>query len=81
MITHNHFSRDTTQGLTKLLKNHIYNSTVPLFFETNPEDIYTTPLICEHHDSYLYYTDTHSLVATLDEPPSFSIRFTSALYK
>ena len=69
-------TRDISQTLTQFLNNLIYNSTTPLSFETYPEDIYTTPLIREHHDSYSYYIDTHSLVANSEEPP-FSIPFTS----
>ena len=38
-------SRDTTQGLPKLPNNLLYNSTVPLSFETYPEYIYTIPHI------------------------------------
>ena len=70
-------TRDISQTLTQFLNNLIYNSTTPLSFETYPEDIYTIPLIREHHDSYLYYIDTHSLVANSEEPP-FSISFTSS---
>ena len=69
-------TRDVSQTLTQFLNNLIYNSTTPLPFETYPEDIYTTPLIREHHDSYLYYIETHSLVLNSEEPP-FSIPFTS----
>ena len=61
-------TRDISQTHTQFLNNLIYNSTTPLSFETYPEDIYTTPLIREHHDSYLYYIDTHSLVANSEEP-------------
>ena len=70
-------TRDISQTLTQFLNNLIYNSTTPLSFETYPEDIYTIPLIREHHDSYLYYIDTHSLVANSEELP-FSIPFTSS---
>ena len=77
------FALNTSQRITRdispliqFLNNLIYNSTTPLSFETYPEDIYTTPLICEHHDSYLYYIDTGSLVPNSEEPP-FSIPFTS----
>ena len=70
-------TRDISQTLTQFLNNLNYNSTTPLSFETYPEDIYTIPLIREHHDSYLYYIDTHSLVANSEEPP-FSIPFTSS---
>ena len=69
-------TRDISQTLTQFLNNIIYNSTTPLSFETYPEDIYTIPLIREHHDSYLYYIETHSLVANSEEP-LFSIPFTS----
>ena len=69
-------TRDISQTLTQFLNNLIYNSTTPLSFETYPEDIYTTPLIREHHDSYFYYIETHSLVLNSEEPP-FSIPFTS----
>ena len=69
-------TRDISQTLAQFLNNLIYNSTTPLSFETYPEDIYTTPLISEHLDSYLYYIDTHSLVLNSEEPP-FSIPFTS----
>ena len=70
-------TRDISQTLTQFLNNLIYNSTTPLSFETYPEDIYTIPLIREHHDVYLYYIDTHSLVANSEEPP-FSFSFTSS---
>ena len=69
-------TRDTSQTLTQFLNNLIYNSTTHLPFETYPEDIYTFPLISEHHDSYLYYIDTRSLIANTEEIP-FSIPFTS----
>ena len=69
-------TRDISHTLLQFLNNLIYNSTTPLSFETYPEDIYTTPLIREHHDSYLYYIATKSLLPTSDEPP-FSIPFTS----
>ena len=74
--TSQHVTRDISQTLTQFLNNPFYNSTTPLSFETYPEDIYTTPLIREHNDSYLYYFDTHSLVVNSEEPP-FSIPFTS----
>ena len=74
--TSQRITRDTSHTLIQFLNNLIYNSTTPLSFETFPEDIYTTPLIREHHDSYLYYIDTHSLIPNSDEPP-FSIPFTS----
>ena len=70
-------TRDISHTLLQFLNNLIYNSTTPLSFETYPEDIYTTPLIREHHDSYLYYIATHSLLPNSDEPP-FSIPFTSS---
>ena len=69
-------TRDISHTLLQFLNNRIYNSTTPLSFETYPEDIYTTPLIRDHHDSYLYYIATHSLIPNSDEPP-FSIPFTS----
>ena len=69
-------TRDISHTLLQFLNNLIYNSTTPLSFETYPEDIYTTPLIREHHDPYLYYIATHSLLPNSDEPP-FSIPFTS----
>ena len=74
--TYQRVTRDISQTLTQFLTNLIYNSTTPLSFETYPEDIYTTPPFREHHDFYLYYIDTHSLVANSEEPP-FSIPFTS----
>ena len=74
--TSHRITRDTSHTLIQFINNLIYNSTTPLSFETYPEDIYTTPLIREHHDSYLYYIDTHSLIPNSDEPP-FSIPFTS----
>ena len=76
--TQHRTKRELSQTVSKFLNNLIYNSTVPLSFETFPEDIYTIPLIREHNDSYLYYIDTHSVVETPDEPP-FSIPFTSPL--
>ena len=74
--TSQRITRDTSHTLIQFLNNLIYYSTTLLSFETYPEDIYTTPLIREHHDSYLYYIDTHSLIPNSDEPP-FSIPFTS----
>ena len=74
--TSHRVTRDISQTLTQFLNNLIYNSTTPLSFETYSEDNYTTPLIRDHHDSYLYYIDTHSLVLNSEEPP-FSIPFTS----
>ena len=74
--TSQRITRDISHTLLYFLNNLIYNSTTPFSFETYPEDIYTTPLICEHHDSYLYYIDTHSLLPNSDEPP-FCIPFTS----
>ena len=69
-------TRDISHTLLQFLNNLIYNSTTPLSFETYPEDIYTTPRIHhEHHDSYLYYIATHSLLPNSDEP--FSFPFTS----
>ena len=76
--SHSRISRDTTQILTKYLKNLVLYSTVPISFETYLEDVYTKLLIREHHDSYLYFLDTQLLVETPDEP-SFSIPFTSPL--
>ena len=76
--SYSRLSRNTTQIFTKYPKSLIYNSTNPLSSETHTEDIYTIPLIREHHNSYLYHIDTHSLVETPDEP-SFSIPFTSPL--
>ena len=51
--THYRFTRDTFQILSNILENLIYNYTVPLSFETYPEDIHTLPLIREHHDSLI----------------------------
>ena len=45
---------DISQTLTQFLNNLIYNSTTPLSFELYPEDVYTAPLIREHHVSYLF---------------------------
>ena len=47
-------TRDISYTLSKIFNNLIYNTTAPLSFETYPEDIYTNPLIREHHDSYLF---------------------------
>ena len=75
---HHCVPRELSQTISKFPNNLMYNSTVPLSFETFPEDIYTKPLIREHHDSSLYYIDKHSVVESPDEPP-FSIPFTSAI--
>ena len=69
---------NTAQIFRKSPKNLIYNETVPLRFETNTEEIYTKPLIREHHDSNFYYIYTRSLAETAGEH-SFSILFTSLL--
>ena len=76
--TSQRITREHAQTLSKFLNNLIYISTAPLWFETYPEDTYTILLIREHHDSYLYYIDTRSLVETHVEPP-FSIPFTSPI--
>ena len=69
-------TRELSQTPSNFPNILIYNSTAPFSLETYPEDIYTIPLIREHHDSYLYYIDTHSLVETpADEPPFFSFHF------
>ena len=49
--TSQRITRELSQFLSKFPNNLIYNSTAPLSFETYPEDIYTIPLIREHHDS------------------------------
>ena len=41
--THHRITREISQTLPKFLQNLIYNSTLPLSFETFPEDIYTNP--------------------------------------
>ena len=69
---------NTAQIFRKSPKNLICNEIVPLRFETNTEDIYTKPLIREHHESNFYYIHTHSLAKTAGEH-SFSILFTSLL--
>ena len=51
-----------------MTKQPIYNFTVPLPFESYPEGMYTTPLIGELHDSYLYFIDNHPLTETHAEP-------------
>ena len=63
--TSHRITREISHTLIQFLNNLIYNSTTPRSFETYPEDIYTTPLIREHHDSYLYYIDTGSLLPNL----------------
>ena len=65
--SHSRVSLETTKKLTKFHKNRIYISTVPLSLEAYPEDIYTLPVMREHHDSYLSYRDTLSLVETSDD--------------
>ena len=62
-------SRKNGHILTKFLKILIHNSTVSFCFETYTENIYTIPLFREHHDSYLYYIDNHSITSTPDEIP------------
>ena len=54
-------TRRVNESITNLFDNFRYNITKPLQFETYPEDIYTTPLIRDHHVSYFYYIETHSL--------------------
>ena len=54
-------TRDTTKYITQFTENLRYNTITPLPFEKFPEDIFTLPLIREHHDSYLFYIATHSL--------------------
>ena len=72
--SHSRISRETTQVFKQILETtYIY---LHPFFETYPEDIYTIPLIREHHDACLYYIDTQKLAETPDET-CFSILFTS----
>ena len=66
-------SRENTQILIRLLKIIIYNSTVPFSFEPCREDIYTIPFIREHHGSYHFYIDTHSLTSTMMNLLSLSL--------
>ena len=62
-------NRDSTQIITRAITKYItqftdnlrYNTVNPLQFERFPEDIFTLPLVREHHDSYLFYIATHSL--------------------
>ena len=67
-------TRRVKESITKFIDNLRYNITTPLPFETYTEDIYTTPLFREHHDSYLYYIETHSLTRDVNTSP-FSIIF------
>ena len=76
--TQHRLTRELSQKTSKLLNILIFKSTVPLPFETFPEDNYTTPLIREHHDSNLCYIVKQSVMETPDEPP-FSIPITSPL--
>ena len=62
------------ESITKFIDNLRYSIITPLPFETYPEDSYTTPLIKEHHDSYLYYIESHSLTQDVNTTP-FSIIF------
>ena len=66
--SHSRLSRGITQNFTEYHINFILNFTVPLSFETYPEDFYTIPVIREHQDSYLHYIHAHSLVKIPDEP-------------
>ena len=67
-------TRNIKESIIKFIENIRYNIVTPLPFETYPEDIYTTPLIREHHDSYLYYLETHTLIEDDNNSP-FSIIF------
>ena len=69
----------TTRRMKESITTFIHSifdiiSQTPLPFETYPEDIYTTPLIREHHDSYLYYIEIHSLTQDVNTTP-YSIVF------
>ena len=55
-------TRNTNDSLKKFTTNLHYNIITPLPFEQFPEDIFTVPLVREHHDSYLYYIHTHTLI-------------------
>ena len=59
------FSCKYAHILTKIPKNCIYTSTVPLSFETYTEDIYTILLFCDYHHSYFYYIETTILLLLL----------------
>ena len=61
-------SRNLTKDITPFLHNLIYNSTKPLPFENHPIDIYSFPLIREHHDSYLYYIYSKQTTHETDDP-------------
>ena len=67
-------TRGVKKSITKFIDNLRYNIATTLPFETYPEDIFTTPLIREHHDSYLYHIETHSLTQDVNSTP-FSIIF------
>ena len=45
-------TRDITKLITQFTDNLIYNTITPLKFERFPEDIFTLPLVREHHDLY-----------------------------
>ena len=67
-------TRNIKESIIKFIENIRYNIVTPLPFETYPEDIYTTPLIREHHDLYLLCLDAHSLIEDDNNNP-FSIIF------
>ena len=57
-----------------LLRNLIYNSTNSLPFETKLNNIYSIPLIREHHDAYLYFISSKICEANYSDT-SFNINF------
>ena len=52
--THHRLSRETKPHPTKFLNNLIYKSTVPLLCETYSQDLYITPSIREHEETYIF---------------------------
>ena len=53
-------TRRNRESITTFIDNLRYIIITPLSFESYPESIYTAPLIRQHHDSYLFYIETHS---------------------
>ena len=59
----------------RFTENLIYNSTNSLPFETKLNNIYSIPLIREHHDAYLYFINSKTCEASYSDT-SFNINFT-----
>ena len=67
-FTRKTFSRNLRKDINTFFHNLIYNSTKPLPFENLPTNIYSVPLVREHHDSYLCYLYSKQITHESEDP-------------